>query len=231
MLPRGPRSVRSALRIDHVIFAATDLDAAAARIEAEYGLRAAGGGRHEGLGTHNRIVPLGGGYLEILGVADPDEAARSQLGRALADRIAQVRDGLMGWAVAVDDVVPVAERLGSPVSTIVRQGLSARLTGVLEAMATPFLPFFLARDEGMRIPATREMVAVSSGSRWPAIRTASMLGWAGNGCGFASSMVRLVSARWLSAVGSFASARELPAGTWRFVLARARAEGDTRSSR
>ena len=145
-------SIRSALRIDHVILAATDPDAASARLEAEYGLRAAGGGRHEGLGTHNRIVPLGDGYLEILGVADPDEAARSQVGRALAGRIAQVGEGLMGWAVAVDDVVPVAERLGTPVSAIVRQGLSARLTGVLEAMATPFLPFFLARDPGIEDP-------------------------------------------------------------------------------
>ena len=50
------------MRIDHVIVAATDLGAAAARLEGEYGLHALGGGRHEGLGTHNRIVPLGGGY-------------------------------------------------------------------------------------------------------------------------------------------------------------------------
>jgi hypothetical protein len=140
------------VRIDHVIVAATDLDAAAARLEGEYGLRAAGGGRHEGLGTHNRIVSLGGGYLEILAVADAGEAARSQLGRALAARIARAAEGLMGWAVAVDDVVPVAERLGTPVNTIVRQGLSARLTGVLEAMATPFLPFFIARDPGIEDP-------------------------------------------------------------------------------
>jgi hypothetical protein len=51
--------------------AATDLGAAAARLESEHGLRASGGGEHEGLGPHNRIVPLGGGYLEILAVADP----------------------------------------------------------------------------------------------------------------------------------------------------------------
>jgi hypothetical protein len=140
------------VRIDHVIVAATDLDAAAARLEGEHGLRAAGGGRHEGLGTHNRIVSLGGGYLEILAVADAGEAARSRLGRALAARIARAAEGLMGWAVAVDDVVPVAERLGTPVNTIVRQGLSARLTGVLEAMATPFLPFFIARDPGIDDP-------------------------------------------------------------------------------
>lgn len=149
---RAARRLCAAVRIDHVIVAAADLDAAAARLEAEHGLSAAGGGRHEGLGTHNRIVPLGGGYLEILAVADSEEAARSQLGRALAARIAQTGEGLMSWAVAVDDVVPVAERLGTPVSTIVRQGFSARLTGLLEAMAAPFLPFFVARGPGIEDP-------------------------------------------------------------------------------
>ena len=140
------------MRIDHVIVATTDLDAAAARLEDEQGLLASAGGRHEGLGTHNRIVPLGGGYLELLAVADAEEAARSELGRALAAGIARIGEGLMGWAVAVDDVVPVAERLGTPVSRIVRDGLSARLTGVLAAMAAPFLPFFVARDRGVEDP-------------------------------------------------------------------------------
>jgi hypothetical protein len=145
---RAAPGPRTAVRIDHVIVAAADLDAAAARLEAEHGLRAAGRGRHGGLGAHNRIVPLGGGSLEILAVADSEEAARSQLGRALAARIAQTGEGLMAWAVAVDDVVPVAERVG----TIARQGLSARLTGLLEAMAAPFLPFFVARDLGIEDP-------------------------------------------------------------------------------
>jgi glyoxalase-like protein len=131
------------VRIDHVIYAAADLDEAAARIERELGLAVHGGGRHEGLGTHNRIVPLGGGYLELLSVADRDEAAGSDLGRAL---LARDGDGLCGWAVAVDDVEPVARRLGTPVTTIRRSGLSARLTGVAEAMREPFLPFFISRD-------------------------------------------------------------------------------------
>jgi hypothetical protein len=139
------------LRLDHVIVAAEDLDSAAIRLEAEHGLRPVGGGRHQGLGTHNRIVPLGGGYLEILAIADPEEAGRSALGRALAARLAE-GDGLMGWAVAVDDVEPVAERLGTEVSVITREGLSARLTGVAEAMAEPFLPFFISRDHGIPDP-------------------------------------------------------------------------------
>ena len=61
-----------------MILAARDLDAAAERVEREYGLRVVAGGRHEGMGTHNRIVPLGNGYLELLAIADPEEAARSE---------------------------------------------------------------------------------------------------------------------------------------------------------
>lgn len=133
-----------------MIYAAADLDAAAARVESELGLPARPGGRHEGLGTHNRIVPLGGGYLELLAVADPEEAASSDFGRGLVARLAQAGDGLLGWVVAVADVDPVARRLGTTITTITRAGLSARLTGLAEAMREPFLPFFISRDP--RVP-------------------------------------------------------------------------------
>jgi Glyoxalase-like domain len=96
------------VRIDHVIYATRDLDAAAARLETALGVAAVAGGRHRGLGTHNRIVPLGGSYIEVLAVCDPEEAASSTLGAALQAHIEQEGDGLMGWAVAVDDVRPVA---------------------------------------------------------------------------------------------------------------------------
>jgi catechol 2,3-dioxygenase-like lactoylglutathione lyase family enzyme len=141
------------VRIDHVIYATADLDAAAARVEAVLGVAARGGGRHDRIGTHNRIVPLGGGYLELLAVADPGEADGWDLGRAVTARIAAAGEGLMGWAVAVDDVGRVAERLGTEISTIARSGLTARLTGVAEAMREPFLPFFIARDAGVADPA------------------------------------------------------------------------------
>lgn len=135
-----------------MIYAAADLDAAAARVEGELGLPVLAGGRHEGLGTQNRIVPLGGGYLELLAVADPSEAASSDFGRGLLARLAQGGDGLLGWVVAVEDVDPVARRLGTAISTIRRAGLSARLTGVAEAMREPFLPFFISRDPGVPDP-------------------------------------------------------------------------------
>jgi len=136
------------MRLDHAIWATGDLDAAAARFEREYGLAAAGGGRHEGMGTHNRIVPLGGGYLELLAIADPAEAAASPLGQFVDAAI----EGWMGWAVVVDDVDAVAERLGTEMTVIARAGFTARLTGVVEALAEPALPFFLQRDEGTPDP-------------------------------------------------------------------------------
>jgi hypothetical protein len=147
-----PRGSVAAVRIDHVIYATANLDAAAARLEREHGLVVHGGGRHEGLGTCNRIVPLGGGYLELLAVADPQEAASSDFGRGLQARLRSAGEGLFAWVVAVDDVAPHADRLGTEVTTIRRAGLSARLTGLAEAMRDPSLPFFISRDHGVPDP-------------------------------------------------------------------------------
>ena len=140
------------MRIDHVIYATRDLDATAARLEAEHGLVAKGGGRHVGIGTENRIFPLGGGYLEVIAVADYAEAERSALGHTLAQRIRACGEGLMGWVVAVEDVVGEANRTGAELSTIERDGLRARLAGVATAMTEATLPFFIERDVGIADP-------------------------------------------------------------------------------
>ena len=136
------------MRIDHVIWVAGDLHPTADRLADEHGLPAGGGGRHVGIGTHNRVFPLGGGYLEVLAIADREEAATSDIGRALA----AVPEGLFSWAVAVDDVPAEAQRLGLEVTSIERDGLTARLTGVAQAMAEPWLPFFIQRDPGIADP-------------------------------------------------------------------------------
>ena len=138
--------------IDHVIYAASDLDAAAERIESELGLSAVAGGRHEGHGTHNRIVPLGGGYLELMAIADPGEASGSPIGSALRARLDERGDGLFAWSIGVEDVDGIAARLGLPISAIAREGLTARLAGVAEALPNPVLPFFIERDRGVGDP-------------------------------------------------------------------------------
>jgi hypothetical protein len=161
--PAGIPGTLRRVRIDHVIWATADLDAAAERLERSHGLRAAGGGRHDGMGTHNRIVPLGGGYLELLAVADAEEAAGSALGRAVTERLASVGEGLMSWAVAAEDVTAVAARLGSELVTITRQGFTGRLTGVAEAMAEPGLPFFVERSRDVADPGA---VGDAGGITW-----------------------------------------------------------------
>jgi hypothetical protein len=52
------------LALDHVIVMVQDLDAAARRCYEATGLASVAGGRHPGHGTGNRIVPLGGSYIE-----------------------------------------------------------------------------------------------------------------------------------------------------------------------
>jgi hypothetical protein len=148
------------MRIDHVIYGTSDLDRAAARLEAILAVRAVRGGRHDGVGTHNRIVPLGDGtFIEILAIADPAEAARSTLGAALQAAIAS-GDRLLAWAVAVDNVASVAARLGTSISTVGRQAQTARLTGVMESLADPYLPFFIERPaEVISRPTSRTTIA------------------------------------------------------------------------
>ena len=99
------------------------------------------GGHHDGQGSHNQIVPLGPGYLELLAIDDPEEAAASPIGRILQEVI--TGDGLLAYAVFVDDI----QRFGLDASTRVsRDGLTASVAGVEEALREPFLPFFVSSD-------------------------------------------------------------------------------------
>jgi hypothetical protein len=160
-VPRGQRAgALTSVRVDHVIYGTADLDATAARLRAQLGLLATDGGRHDGLGTRNRIVPLGdGSFLELLAVADPGEATRSKLGAALQAAIAR-GEGLLGWAVAVEDLQPVVERLGTPITHVGRQGMTARLTGLDEALAEPSLPFFIERASAHAPPRTADAAGI-----------------------------------------------------------------------
>jgi hypothetical protein len=89
--------------IDHLVVACADPDEAALRLENRLGLRAGGGGRHEALGTFNRLVWLGDSYLELIGVWDRDVARESWLGRPTI-RALDAGGGLATWAVASDDL-------------------------------------------------------------------------------------------------------------------------------
>jgi catechol 2,3-dioxygenase-like lactoylglutathione lyase family enzyme len=89
--------------IDHIVIACPDLDEAAAALESGLGLRAGGGGRHEALGTANRLTWLGDAYLELIAIVDADVAAQSWLGQP-ALRALATGGGLAAFALASDDL-------------------------------------------------------------------------------------------------------------------------------
>ena len=103
--------------IDHVLIACADPDAAAVELEAAVGLRASAGGRHEVPGTFNRLVWLGDSFIELIGVWDPERAARWWWGRpALA--VLERGGGYMGVVLASDDLAvrrrrPPVARVGA----------------------------------------------------------------------------------------------------------------------
>jgi hypothetical protein len=140
----------STLRVDHIVWAVDDLDAAAVRFRDEFGLDSVAGGRHRDWGTANRIVPLGSEYLELVTVADRERAARSDFGRAVLAGLAVGRE-LIGWAAATDDLPEIAARLDLDVVRGSRtrpdgSTLRWRLAGVAPALSTGALPFFIQWD-------------------------------------------------------------------------------------
>jgi len=98
------------LGIDHLVIAVRDPDAAATELENRLGLAAGGGGRHDRLGTFNRLVWLGDTYLELIGVFDPVLAAESWVG-APTLRALERGGGLATWAIATDDIDADVETL------------------------------------------------------------------------------------------------------------------------
>jgi hypothetical protein len=107
--------------IDHLVIAVADPDAAADELSETLGIAAGGGGRHDHLGTYNRLIWLGDTYLELIAVFDRTIAATSWVGaptlRALEDG-----GGLATWAIATDSIDDDVARLragGSDIGEVV----------------------------------------------------------------------------------------------------------------
>jgi glyoxalase-like protein len=64
--------------LDHLVVAARTLEEGAAWVESRLGVPTSPGGRHDTMGTHNRLLSLGPGrYLEVIAI-DPDAPAPSR---------------------------------------------------------------------------------------------------------------------------------------------------------
>jgi hypothetical protein len=107
--------------IDHLVIAVRSVDAAADALERDLGLAFTGGGRHEAMGTYNRLAFLGDTYLELIGVFDAKlvrSSAAFKVGGAALALLETGREGLATYALATDDMAGDVRRLratGSPI--------------------------------------------------------------------------------------------------------------------
>lgn len=93
------RAAALEIRLDHLVYATPDLAATVAQITEQWGVAPTPGGRHDGRGTANELLALGGGaYLEIIG-PDPDQPEPPMPRPFGVDGITSPR--LVTWAAAV----------------------------------------------------------------------------------------------------------------------------------
>ncbi|MGA8178940.1 MAG: VOC family protein [Desulfobacterales bacterium] len=139
-------------RIDHLVYATTDLEKSVADLEARLGVRPAPGGQHPGRGTHNALIALSDrSYLEVIG-PDPTQAKTADPRWFQIDGLEAPR--LVTWAVKeaeLDALRAKAKACGiclGPVVSGTRQRsdgswLRWRFTDPATVVADGIVPFFI----------------------------------------------------------------------------------------
>jgi hypothetical protein len=124
------------LVLDHLVIAASDLDAGEAWLAERIGVPLSSGGQHPGWGTHNRLLQLGGGtYLELIAIdpSQPEPSAPRPFRldeRPLRERLAHSPQ-LVHWIVRTDELEGALAGLNydpGPVAPMTRGALRWRIT-------------------------------------------------------------------------------------------------------
>lgn len=143
------------LTLSQIIYGVQDLDAATRQVEAR-GFTVLDGGRHPGLGTANRIVPLGDAYFEILGIVDREEALRNPYGSALLQQIQQ-GNRLVRWSLRTNTLEEITRERGLTPESRSRLGpdgtlLTWKAAGLSLSLVEGWLPFFMQWDNPSYYP-------------------------------------------------------------------------------
>jgi hypothetical protein len=145
-------SVELLARVDHLVYAATDLNRGVEEIEKLLGVRATPGGQHPGRGTRNALISLGPTvYLEII-APDPEQSNPITPRPFGIDGLKESR--LVAWAAKGVDLERLrneATRKGTPLGEVMSGSrrrpdgvlLSWRYTDPRTVLADGLVPFFI----------------------------------------------------------------------------------------
>jgi len=139
-------------RVDHLVYATTDLEGSIAEVENLLGVRAAIGGQHPGRGTRNALIAISdSSYLEIVG-PDPEQPTPNVARWFGIDTV--VTPCLVTWAAkagALEDVAEAAARDGVRLGSVVAGGrrrsdgviLHWEFTDPATVVGDGLVPFFI----------------------------------------------------------------------------------------
>jgi hypothetical protein len=129
--------------IDHVVWLVPDAEATLAELRTRHGLGHRRSMYYPRAGTQHYTVPLEPpAYFEILEIVNREAAENGDVGPQVLDCEARGY-GLFTWAVLVDDVEPVAERLGLPIDDYTLAQPDGTLRGWRTVDGPWRLPFFI----------------------------------------------------------------------------------------
>jgi hypothetical protein len=144
--------------IDHVVMLVPDALEGARELRDRHGLGSERGLYHPFAGTRNHTVPLTPlTYLEFLTIEDRKVAETTEAGRkVLACEAAGF--GLFSWAVLIDDLEAVSERLAIEIIDYTIPHGDGTLRGWRTVTGPPHLPFFIDYpNNGDRVGRWRAM--------------------------------------------------------------------------
>src|SRR5680860_127307 len=129
--------------VDHVVLVVREPVKAAQDLFERYGLGSERGPYHTFSGTRNWSVPLTPpSYLELLSIEDRDVAESSKPGRRVIE-CEQAGGGLLTWAILVEDVEIVSQRLGIEIFDYTKRDENGTLRGWRSVSGPRHLPFFI----------------------------------------------------------------------------------------